>query len=371
MELQLALRQDWTRSTLPGAATIFERDPPPFAAANRTTLYTLGARVSPFPALTLRGSTATGALPPATSQIGSRKFVGTAGARDPQRGDRVVGTETDATFITGGRPDLRPERSRSISIGLIVTPDGDRGPRLSVDFTRITKSDEIVPLLGGDAGRLLASEASFPGRVTRASLSDTDRAAGFTAGPVTQMDLTTINLGTTRVDALDIAFDHSFVLEGAGKFAAYLRATWEPGFSQRSAPGARAVDRVGYFDGPLEWRGNAGFDWTHERLTVGVNGQFYSRYRVVRSSGSPEDEQTVRAQGGKYIPAQFYTDLYGTYRFGRRGADSGPELRLGLSNVFDSRPPTVTNPVGPGYSFYGDPRRRRVQLALEIPFANW
>jgi outer membrane receptor protein involved in Fe transport len=370
LELQLALRQDWTRSTLPGAATIFDRDPPSLENSSVTTLYTLGTRISPVPGLTLRASTTTGALPPATSQLGSRKFAGTANAPDLKRGGRLLGTEVATTFVTGGRVDLRPERSRSMSLGLVITPGGSSGPRLSLDFTRIMKRDEIVPLLGSSAALLLANEASYPDRLTRAPLSDADRLAGFSAGPVTQIDLTTINLGSTRVDALDLSVDQTVDLPRAGELNAYLRATWEPSLSRRVAPGARKVERVGYFDGPLEWRGNAGLDWTRDRLTVGINGQFYSRYRIVKSITSPTDEQTVRTQGARYVPSQFYADLYGTYRLGRSRATGSAELRLGISNVFDSRPPTVVDPAGLGYSFYGDPRRRRVQLSLEVPFAG-
>ncbi|WP_185965013.1 TonB-dependent receptor [Glacieibacterium frigidum] len=369
LELQLALRHDWTRTTLPGAVTFFETDPPPYAKRNSTTMYTAGFRVAPMPGLLLRASTATGALPPATDQIGARQSTGSNSTPDPQRGGRFLGREVTTTFVTGGRSDLRPERARSISAGAIVSLGDGASPRLSVDFTRITKRDEIVPLLGGNEALLLANEAIYPDRITRAPLSDADRVLGFTAGPVTRIDLSSINLGRTRIDAVDVAFDHSFSAP-AGDFNAYLRATWEPTFTQQAGPGALAIERVGYVDGPLEWRGNAGLDWSRGRFTVGCNGQFYSRYRVVRSVTTATEAQTIKAQGALHIPAQFYVDLYGTYRLGPNDAASGPELRWGLSNVFDRRPPTVVDPNGPGYSFYGDPRRRRFQLTLDVPLAG-
>jgi outer membrane receptor protein involved in Fe transport len=143
--VQLALRQDWTRSTLPGAATFVATDPPPYAKQNSTTLYTAGARVMPLPGVMLRASLATGALPPATSQLGTRQFNAAGGAQDPRRGGRLVGSETAALTRTGGNADLRPERARSISLGAVITPGGSDGPRISIDFTRSPSATRSSP----------------------------------------------------------------------------------------------------------------------------------------------------------------------------------------------------------------------------------
>ena len=370
LDVQLALRQDWTRSTLPGAATFVEMDPPPFAKTNSTTVYTVGARFDPLPGVTLRASLATGALPPETSQIGARQFPVSGGTADAKRGGRLLGTETTAILTSGGNPDLRPERARSLSVGAVVTPGGSDGPRLSIDFTRITKHDEIVPFQFATVQSLIANEADYPDRVTRAALTDADRALGFTAGPVTRVDLTSINLGKTRIDSLDLAANQNFEIARVGAFEAYLRGTWEPNFRQRLNATAAWIRRVGYRDGPLRWRGNAGLDWTRGRLTVGVNAQFYSRYRVATSTSTAGTaSQQVIEQGASHIPAQVYTDLSGIIRLGsawRREA-AGPEVRWSIINLFDHRPPTVVDPLGAGYSYYGDPRRRRVQLTLSVP----
>lgn len=371
LELQLAVRQDWTHITLPGAVTFFETDSPPFTKARDTTLYTAGARFSPLPDVILRASVATGALPPATSQLGSRQFTFTDSTTDPKRGNRRIGTETTLTTISGGSPDLKPERARSLSVGLIASPFGSDGPRLSLDFTRIDKRDEIVTFPANTAARLIALEAQYPDRVTRAPLSDADRALGFSAGPITGLDFRNINLGRTRIDAIDATLDHDFTVDRLGDFQARLRATWEPTLRQRLDDTAPAIERVGYSDGPLEWRVNGSIDWTRGRSTLGASFQLFSRYKP-NYAVSPlhEDAFHIRQQGSRYIPGQLYFDVTGIYRFAPIAGSSGPKLRWGVINVFDHRPPTVADSRTPGYSYYGDPRRRRFQVTLELPFAG-
>jgi iron complex outermembrane receptor protein len=126
--------------------------------------------------------------------------------------------------------------------------------------------------------------------------------------------------------------------------------------------------------GPLEWHANAGLDWTRGRFTLGFNGQFYSRYKVTFATPARyDDAYYIKQQGSAHIPPQVYFDLSGAYRFGasgRRPDERGPELRWGLMNVFDHRPATVVDSYDAGYSYYGDPRRRRIQLTVDLPFGG-
>ena len=372
LELQLAVRRDWTSITLPAAATFFGDDPPPSTRTRSTTLYTTGARFSPVRGVLLRASSATGALPPSSNQVGARLFTGINRVPDPLRGGQRLGTDAVITSVTGGNPDLRSERAQSLSAGIVLTPGGEEGPRLSLDFTRIAKRDEIVsfPLT---ASELVAEPLRYPGRVTRAALTDADHAQGFSAGAVTRLDLTNINLGRTRIDAIDAAYDQKFSIGPLGSFTIYARATWEPHYRQRVSDTVPTVDRVGYSDGPLEWRGNGGLEWSRGRFMLGTAAQFYGRYRAARVAMSPDAAaQLVKAQGSNHIPAQLYFDLSGGYRFAQAGASDRrvPELRWGILNIFDHRPPVVADASGPGYSYYGDPSRRRVQVTVEIPFGD-
>ena len=101
-EMQLALRRDDARTTLPATATLFDADPPPFENRNTALAYTVGARFRPVGGIMLRASASTGVLPPAVAQIGSTTLLTTGSEPDPQRGGRRVGSEGAYQRVFGG-----------------------------------------------------------------------------------------------------------------------------------------------------------------------------------------------------------------------------------------------------------------------------
>ena len=109
------------------------------------------------------------------------------------------------------------------------------------------------------------------------------------------------------------------------------------------------------------------------RLTVGANLQYFGSSRVYYDGmESPEESELVIAQGSLKIPAQKYLDAYASLRIPMSGSDAVDELTvdLGVVNVLDAAPPRETSLflTEPGYSPYGDPRRRRFDLVLSCRF---
>lgn len=371
LEFQLAARQDWVRTSLPTEPLIRGDPPVLFVSRTNSLSYTAGVRFSPLPGILLRASAGTGSLPPSPSQIVQVTIVGDDFRGDPQRGDRRVGSEAPVTFLYGGNPKLRPERARSYLLGVVATPAGDFGPRLSIDYTRIIKRGEIQVFPLGDVDALLASEALYPSRVVRGPLTPADAAQGFTAGSIKTLDFGLLNLGRTGIDAVDFTVDYPFETR-FGRFNAYLKATWEPSYRQQAVRGGPAIERVGFSDGSLEWRGNVGIDWSSGPWSVGANVQYFDHYRITRAFIETIDNSELVANNGKVrIPAQAYVDLSARYRFDGTGfVPRGTEIRAGIVNLFDHRPPTVADLYSSGVSYYGDPRRQRVELTLSVPLAK-
>jgi outer membrane receptor protein involved in Fe transport len=106
---------------------------------------------------------------------------------------------------------------------------------------------------------------------------------------------------------------------------------------------------------------------------MGVNVQVFDGYRVTYANVRPQEillidnAQTVRYQGSDQIPGQAYVDLTLSRRF-RLSRQAGPvravDVRFGVQNVLDKKPPIVADEFDVPYSTYGDPRLRRFELAL-------
>ena len=99
---------------------------------------------------------------------------------------------------------LGTARATTLSLGAVVTPLGEGGPRFSLDYSRVRRSHDFYRL---NDNLVLAHEEMWPERVTREPLTDADRALGYTAGIVTRLDARAINAGTLQVESIDGRID--------------------------------------------------------------------------------------------------------------------------------------------------------------------
>jgi len=384
LELQLALRRDSNRPVLQGSYFNLDGETgPPVRPHYNATVYTAGLKAFPLDGLMVRASVASGVLPPPLQSYGLFSYLLTADpsqasdakpvylmdlpASDPKRGGTPLGAEGVFKLIWGGAADLEAERARSLSLGAVLTPSRIDGLRISIDYTRILKQREIVSDHAQDYLYILQHEDQFPGRITRAPLTDADRAKGYSAGVVTAVDTTSFNIGRTQVEAVDFQADYRLPTRDLGEFGFHAAATWQLNLRRRANAESPWVNLVGLSDGPLKWRANGGIDWSRGPLGLGLNAVFYDRYRPQTSDLLPSAAASkVLQQGSAWIPAQVYFDLYGTRRLTllRDRGFRSMEIRFSVQNLLDHRPPIIVSRVAPNFSPYGDPRLRRFELSL-------
>lgn len=347
----------------------------PFAPPTYRTLehestdHTLGLRFSPIEGITLRASMGTGFLAPTISQVQEpTPNPATVTITDPKRGNT---TSTIAiTSICCSNPDIGPEDSESWSAGMIFTPGFAPGLRLSLDYTRIEKNEEIVFL---SVQELVDLEDILAGRIVRAPLSDEDIALGYTGGAITTIDRRFVNIARTLVGAYDIQADYTLPTQRHGDIHFYAVATWQRAFERQAVPSAAITDMVGFDSGPGEWRGNAGLTWEHGPWSLNWNTQYYDSYRPYGSTATAATiDGIVLNQGSARIPAQMYHDVLAGYTFDQSSKALGGLLALtkfsiGIRNVFDEAPPIVVGRPE-GYSSYGDPRMRVYALSIRKSF---
>jgi outer membrane receptor protein involved in Fe transport len=334
------------------------------------TAYTVGARIAPLPWLMLRASYATGEQPPLpdTLRISIDQQVPSVFAADPKRGDQLLGDDGPLHWMTGGNRDLRASRANTFFVGAVFTPFDDEGLTLAIDYSRIRRTRDF---LNPTSQFILDHEQHWPERVTRAELTDDDRALGYTGGRVTALDARFMNGAGLQVEAVDARAEWPVSLLG-GRMRFYAEATYHDK-NRTTALLQSDIHNEGYLNGPLKWRANGGFDWSNDRVTVGANLQYFGS-SLVYSYGTllPSESELVIAQGSSRIPAQKYLDAHASWRIPLQNSGGVEEvgLDLGIINVLDTSPPRETTPflTGPGYSRYGDPRRQRFELVLSCRF---
>ncbi|MGL6162171.1 TonB-dependent receptor [Microbulbifer sp.] len=379
LSFQLSGRMD--RQTTIGVAqeAIIERTPEPTVPegplpyaenSTRSTDLTAGFRFAPSEDVALRASFGTGYLPPDISQVGPYESVVPQGLGfggvDPKRGGEFLGEfiaeHNDVTQVTGGNADLRPEESESLSFGVILTPRFVPGLRLSVDYTRIDKTDEIRSL---SEFEVLQFEELLPGRVIRGPKLPGD--PDDWEGPITYLNTSFHNFARTRAEAYDIQIDYTRNLGNYGTLRTYVVATLQEELTRRLTlePDATPINYVGEGDGPVRLTGNMGLDWVASpQLTLSWNAQYTESHCLQLGCGQH------RFQGAAEVPSQVYHDISLRYDF-TLPRDSwemlgNTTLDFKVENVFDQEPPILA--YGLNYSSYGDPRMRRYSLTVRKSF---
>lgn len=375
LELMASVRHDDYRTQYSGSSIEVDGAGGPFPAqalsVNQfgSTNYTLGLRFAPSADVALRTSLGTGFLPPDLGKIRSETpavfspfLISLLDLRDPALGNTLI--PGPLTVLGGGSPLLKPEESRSASLGLVLTPRLLPGLRVSVDYTDIRKTNEVTAM---PLNYFVDNEALFPGRVVRGPGS------GGNPGPITQIDSTSLNLAKSRLKAFDLQAEYATNSEAWGRMRFYAAATYTKELSRGVQTSGPVVTRSGFSDGPLKWRGNFGIDWSGtDTWSAGWNAQYYDSYRVCASTLSQFScNQWETWQGASKVPSQIYHDAYVRYTFSANsGLLEAADLSFGLQNMFNNQGATIASGTAyvVGATSYVDPRARRFTLLLRKHF---
>lgn len=373
LDLQLAGRYDTyavngvTSSVAVGSTTPIAR------ASNRTHSAnpTMGLRWTPVEGLSLRASYGTGFLPPNVQQVvqsAPNTVTYPSNITDPQRGNTPIGA---VRVTSGGNPNLQPENSESWSAGLIVAPPAVPNLRLSVDFTRINKADVITGLTTPLVQVALDNESLFASRITRGPVP---AGSPYSVGPVTALDVSSINLSRGEVEAFDVALDYSHGTGDSGKWDFFFNGTFTTHSKTQVSDSLPLVENVGLNNGSaaaLKFRGNAGLSYSRGAWSVGWTTRYLDSYWAADPSVAT-NAPTLLAQGnGGRVPREIYHDIAVRYRLGRplRGflgpVLRQPEIRIGVKNLFNRAPAFYAGNQMSYYSYVSDPYQARYSISVK------
>lgn len=369
LSLQLAARHD--EYDVVSKSSFSSDNPQPTTTTRKDLSSTdplIGLRYSPLRSVTLRASYGTGFLPPNYLQLLPAQDVvygpfelAALGLSDPRRGNESLST---LVVSAGGNRDLSPEQSETKSAGVIFNPRAVSELRVSVDWTRIHKTD-VITFMGLSQQNLL-NESLVPGLVIRGPVPAGDP---YGIGPIVGYRQTQFNVANQDVEALDFAVDYGWHTERFGSFSVAMLATHQLENESQIVANAPVVDTIGYVNG-LEWQGNLTFSWDMDQWSAAWTSRYYDSYSV-GSAGFPNDF-FVASQGSETVPSQHYHDVFASYRFGNTGNSmallSGVQLQLGVRNVFNTKPPVDMASFGTYYSSWGDPRLSSYYLTLRKAF---
>jgi iron complex outermembrane receptor protein len=323
LELQLALRYDH------------------YDKVGSSTNPKLGLRWQPSQAVLVRGSAGTGFRAPSFSELYRPTAFGTSPAF---LFDKVYGAFDQFPTEKVSNPNLKPEKSKQFSVGLVFEPARDSV--FSVDYWNIEKTDLISDLSGKT---ILENATRYAAYIRR------DPVDGYPT-----LILKKENQGKLKTSGLDVEANWRGPATPAGRFGATLSGTYVLEYKRQFGAQEPFVDNLGRFlnDQVIQrWRHRVAFDWERGPFTATLGNSFYSGYT---------DDSYLPDTVPRRVKAYSLWDLSGSWKPTRN-----LQLRAGVLNLRNTPPPFSNQ----SYYFlstydptYTDPRGRTFYASLKYSF---
>jgi len=305
--------------------------------------------------LLVRGSAGTGFRAPSLTDLYASQATSVTanGTRDPIQCATFSANNPACSFqfttVTGGNPNLKPEKSDTFTLGTVLTPVQDLS--IDLDYFWVFLKNQIV--VGGlNYAQILENAQTateFASFITRNA-----------AGQIVSINQTNANLFKVNLNGIDISLRYGFDLGNAGRLTLLGSGTYFVKFDAQNFDGSwtgqldKGLTTVNGETGGVisRWRHNLTGVYDIRSWEVSLTQNFQKRYSDLPGSIT-EAPHEVNA----------YDTLDGQLSYlGLRSF----KLTVGVRNMFDKDPPyanyaaSANNFIG-GYDVsYGDPRGRFV-----------
>lgn len=250
-------------------------------------------------------------------------------------------TTLPVLVLAGGGRALGPERARTWTAGVAVSPWHDRDVSLEATFYNLRYRDRVLAPLVQDtnifANPAAADLISFPTPVEIATLV-ASLPNGVTNQTDTPFDPASVyaviderlqNIASQQVKGVDVVLHASTPVGPEDKLTLDASASYLTS-SQIRGPGQLEIQRAGTIFDPPHWRGRGSAVWEHGAIVAAAAVNFIGGTRDIRFT-----EDT-------FVRSFTSFDLAITARPSTaRGALAGTELSLAVSNLFNRAPAII------------------------------
>lgn len=373
-----------------------------YSLSGSASAYKFGLTYAPIKELTIRGSYNRAVRAPNLLELYQPVGIGLWAGVDPcagatpkltqaqcartgmtaaQYGNVDFGTAAQYDANVGGNPNLKPEKSDTMSLGFVFQP-GEmlKGFSFTMDWFNIKVQNFLQP--GLSASFVIAQCALNTGPVASDPLCNMiHRSSGgdFQNGDGSDgVDQYWLNTGKLTVRGIDFSAAYATSLGNMGKLNFDLNGTLMSQYTSVPIPGSsQSYNCVGYFGAvctvPVpKWRHTLRTTWkTPVNVTASLNWRYVGAVTNDAINANPilQHPSTV-APEDLHIGAKSYFDLALTWE-----ATKYLTLRGSINNILDSRPPIITTSATDGtyangntYPGIYDPLGRLVHFSATIKF---
>ncbi|HLT91008.1 MAG TPA: TonB-dependent receptor [Woeseiaceae bacterium] len=280
-------------------------------------------------------------------------------------GDGFSQPAGQAVAISGGNPDLEPEKADSWSVGLVLTPEIDSGMFRRLGFTIDYFSIELEDVISSVDTITIITRCFNAGGANPTYDINNEWCQLFDRDPndgrVINLQQLDRNQSIWEVSGIDLTFNWGMDV-GPGQLDFALLASWLEKFEMQTTTLDPALDFAGtignaYGETKPEWRGTLMATWGMENLELQATTRYISSMDHEATVQNPD----ATAEG---TDATWYLDLAGRYDLTERIA-----LRAGINNVANQQPRLYSPNIDAGTDpSTFDVLGRRYFVGVEIEF---
>jgi iron complex outermembrane receptor protein len=297
----------------------------------------LGLKWNVSPSLMLRSTYAAGFRAPTLVENSTDVRNAFTSFLDPARcnDNFKEGCSWQSPYQSGANPNLKPETANSFTFGAVWEPTG--WLNASVDVWRIKRVDEIGTY---NLDKVLADPARYANdpavEITRDPLTDVDRAAGATAGEITNVKSLLTNVSVTEVRGMDIDLQGKFNLGEYGQLKPRVNLMYTMSYKNAPSPTDDLIEYAGTRGTP-EVQATIGLGWRKAAWQLSADvifvGKMSSKNDYTQPCSVGEEGYQELCTG---IPSFTTVNLGGSY-----SGFKDWKISAALQNAFNVRPPFV------------------------------
>jgi iron complex outermembrane receptor protein len=266
-------------------------------------------------------------------------------------------------YLQGGNPDLEPEKAKSTTLGVVLTPM--KNLSASIDYFKIKVDKQINNI----APPIILSQCVSAGTFCDLIHRDANGTLWLT-GFITA---TNLNIAQNKTSGVDVAVNYNWPLEKWGSVDINFVGTWLQEFKVTPVPGLGEYDCAGLYGStcgtPLpEWRHRIRGTWmTPWNLDLSATWRHFDKVKIDTSDSNPLLAGAFTAVNAE-LGQRDYLDLAASWSVTKQFTIWG-----GVNNVFDKDPP-LSSAVGAGfgngntYPQVYDALGRKLFLSLQYRF---
>lgn len=225
---------------------------------------------------------------------------------------------------SGGNPDLEPETSNSLTLGMVLQPTFMPGFDFTVDYWKIDIDDVVTQF---SANQIATYCVDLP-TINNLFCDQITRDPNSPVRHITAASTQYVNASKLAAEGLDFGFTYRRPL-AQGRVSVGLKGSYLIGKDVQAVvgdPDTKVREDGGYAD--PRFRATAFVNYELNDLSLTWNGRF------VGSAMHDENAATDEVYEDNSVPSRMYNDVSVSYDFQEKY-----RLTFGVNNVFDVEPP--------------------------------